>query len=153
MSVLQLQYEQLSFGFDEPTKNESMKKCSKCLENLPDENFSPSSGGSYLRPECKKCASILSKERRLLKLKYGSPDEEHQCPICLKNKEDISGAGGKRQKTSWVIDHDHKTKKFRGFLCHNCNRAIGCFGDNIDTLWRAIEYLMNKDIDNEDQDS
>lgn len=119
-----------------------MKKCSKCSQTLPNNNFSPSSGGRYLRPECKKCAAALSKERKLLKLLYGSPEDDYKCPICSKNKEDILGAGGKKQKTSWVIDHDHNTKKFRGFLCHNCNRAIGCFGDNTETLWRAIEYLL-----------
>lgn len=39
------------------------------------------------------------------------------------------------------IDHDHKTGKFRGLLCHACNFAIGLFNDNTDILKSAILYL------------
>jgi hypothetical protein len=39
------------------------------------------------------------------------------------------------------MDHCHKTGKFRGILCHHCNRGIGMLGDNPDRLIRAAEYL------------
>jgi hypothetical protein len=29
----------------------------------------------------------------------------------------------------------------RGILCHNCNRGLGYFQDNIQSLSSAIEYL------------
>ena len=47
------------------------------------------------------------------------------------------GAG----KSVWVIDHCHTTDKFRGFLCHNCNRGIGVFKDDLKRLHRAVRYL------------
>ena len=44
-------------------------------------------------------------------------------------------------KTDLVIDHDHKTGKFRGLICRYCNLALGAVRDNIDVLWKLIEYL------------
>jgi len=40
-----------------------------------------------------------------------------------------------------VVDHDHKTQKVRGLLCHSCNCAIGLLKDNVDVLKSAINYL------------
>ena len=31
------------------------------------------------------------------------------------------------REISLLIDHDHKTKKFRGILCSNCNRTLGWY--------------------------
>jgi hypothetical protein len=33
-----------------------------------------------------------------------------------------------------VVDHDHKTKKFRGFVCRSCNAKIGHFETTTMTL-------------------
>ena len=38
-------------------------------------------------------------------------------------------------------DHDHKTGKFRGWLCTQCNLGIGKLGDDVAGLEVAIEYL------------
>ena len=42
-----------------------------------------------------------------------------------------------------VVDHNHKTNKVRGLLCHNCNRALGLLQDNTETLESAINYLKS----------
>ena len=118
-----------------------MKVCSKCKKNLPNSAFSPSSGGKYLRPECRKCGYQLTKVRKMLKERYGSPPPNHQCPICLKKEEELQGTQGGAGKSVWVIDHDHDLDTFRGFLCHNCNRGLGVFKDDQARLTRAIEYL------------
>lgn len=39
------------------------------------------------------------------------------------------------------LDHCHKTGKFRGWLCGNCNTGIGKLGDNAEGLKRALRYL------------
>jgi len=39
------------------------------------------------------------------------------------------------------IDHNHKTGKYRGLLCDNCNLGLGHFKDSPALLAKAIEYL------------
>ena len=118
-----------------------MKTCSKCKLELSDLEFSPSSGGKYLRPECKSCAKKLAKRRDELKKEYGYPDSNYICPICLKTEKELKGTGG--NASIWVVDHNHDTDDFRGHLCHNCNRGLGVFQDSIERLERAIKYLSS----------
>jgi hypothetical protein len=40
-----------------------------------------------------------------------------------------------------VVDHDHNTGAFRGWLCDICNRAIGMLGDNTSGVANALAYL------------
>ena len=39
------------------------------------------------------------------------------------------------------VDHNHITGEVRGLLCRNCNSALGLFGDSLDILVTAAEYL------------
>lgn len=59
------------------------------------------------------------------------------CAIC--HKENF--AMGDCHSGALVVDHDHTTGKVRGLLCHNCNRALGLLGDNVDILLSSISYL------------
>jgi hypothetical protein len=120
----------------------STKKCNKCHQVLDLSFFSPSGGGNYKRPECKKCNNMLNKKRKQIRELHGQPTEDYICPVCLKNKTDLEGIGG-RSKTVWTADHNHASDIFRGHLCHNCNRAIGNFNEDIPRMKRAIEYLEN----------
>lgn len=120
------------------------KKCSKCKQYLPLEDFGKSSGGNYLRPECLPCNNELKRVRKALKKEHGDPPLDHRCPICLKDEHGVEGYGG--NAGPWVIDHDHTTGAFRGWLCHKCNRALGGFEDDISTLAAAIIYLGGYDV-------
>lgn len=61
-------------------------------------------------------------------------------------KNMMASQGGKcaicsRAPKRLYVDHDHKSGKVRALLCLQCNIGIGHFGENIDMLNRAIEYL------------
>tara|TARA_R100001082_G_scaffold77948_1_gene45657 strand:+ start:297 stop:692 length:396 start_codon:yes stop_codon:yes gene_type:complete len=117
------------------------KECVKCGKELTLDNFGPSSGGVYLRSECKGCINEAAKLVKILRKKISKPKETYTCPICEKNVTEIQGG-------AWCLDHCHETKTFRGWLCHKCNRALGNFDDNAELLIRAINYLR-KDYDND----
>jgi hypothetical protein len=65
-------------------------------------------------------------------------DEQNwNCAICkvapFKMREDhVSGLN---------LDHCHVTGNPRALLCHNCNRGLGLFQDNPETLRAAADYL------------
>lgn len=63
--------------------------------------------------------------------------QNHLCKIC-----NLPGFKlDPRSKTLLVVDHCHSTGKVRGLLCHNCNRALGLFKDNTNSIENALNYL------------
>lgn len=42
------------------------------------------------------------------------------------------------------FDHNHKTGKFRGWLCECCNLVLGFAKDNPETLIKLSKYLRTK---------
>ncbi len=46
----------------------------------------------------------------------------------------------------FCVDHCHKTGKFRGLLCNNCNSGLGLLGDTAGSVRKALDYL--KDFEN-----
>lgn len=72
---------------------------------------------------------------------YGLSEEDYlqmidaqgnKCAICEQKKE------GK----VLCVDHDHKSGKVRGLLCHNCNVGLGNFKDDPKIIVSAIGYLQ-----------
>jgi hypothetical protein len=49
--------------------------------------------------------------------------------------------GGPPGKSALHLDHDHRTGKFRGWLCSACNLGIGKLGDSIAGVLNALRYL------------
>jgi hypothetical protein len=54
----------------------------------------------------------------------------------LNNKCQLCGKDDKLH-----VDHDHETGLVRGFICRNCNMALGKLGDTKEGLQKAIDYL------------
>jgi len=127
---------------EEKQHPEDFKVCTKCDLKLPVDMFSKRERGAYRRTECKSCMKALQNERDEVRKTVDDPPDYHLCPICLKTKENV--VGGNKTSSPWVLDHCHKSKKFRGWLCHKCNRALGGFDDDVAMLTRAIKYLEDR---------
>jgi hypothetical protein len=78
---------------------------------------------------------------RWLKAKYGMTPEDfddllakqdHRCAIC-------GTSGGK----DLHVDHDHRLNEVRGLSCGKCNKAIGLFDENPETVRAAERYLID----------
>jgi hypothetical protein len=127
-----------SFVF--PDKSGMKKVCSSCKVEKLGVEFSLSRRRSDgLDNICKSCKSVRTRDLECRK-RYGLTKEEVDfifsrnpcCNIC-----------GNIFNSSVVpnLDHDHKTGKVRGVLCHLCNSALGFLEDSPDTIRSAIEYL------------
>lgn len=133
------------------------KTCTECgIEKLLEDFSLHSKGRGGRNPKCKECKNKQARHYfeqnrvRLLAVKntrrnnvtrftqYGITQDEYlqlykdqdgQCKIC--------GA----QRATLPIDHNHKTGKVRGLLCHSCNFGLGHFQDSVQLLTNAIAYL------------
>jgi len=59
--------------------------------------------------------------------------QDYSCAICGKHEDEL---GYKLR-----VDHNHDSGKVRGLLCNGCNTSLGHFGDSVDGLQKAIDYL------------
>lgn len=132
------------------------KKCSRCKERKPITSFHPAKQQTFgVSCYCKPCWRELRREygtqphvkaykrnQNLLR-NYGITSSDFEtlllgqnntCAICS-----ATTPGGKTGQ--WHVDHSHATLKVRGLLCDACNRALGFFRDNVETLRSAITYL------------
>jgi hypothetical protein len=114
------------------------KTCNQCLKILPIGLFSFNSGAKHRRAKCKNCDSVQRQQRH--KFRSLTPPKGHVCPICNRSEAKVEGKGGSKSG-AWCLDHNHVTGEYRGFLCHECNRALGNFKDSIPLLESAIKYL------------
>lgn len=65
------------------------------------------------------------------------PKPEH-CEVCKIPANQL--------KSSLCFDHDHKTGKFRGWLCRRCNLALGHVSDSKEILMALIRYLEENEV-------
>lgn len=135
-------------------RTERLSTCRDCKEVKDAKLMSTAKPGL-----CKQCSSARTRawaqanpeewerhrRRSWLKRKYGITPEEYDerlaaqggvCAICGEPPEDPRGY-------RMHVDHDHATGAVRGILCGSCNRGLGNFGDDIDRLLAAVEYLRS----------
>lgn len=72
---------------------------------------------------------------------YGITAEEYKNLIQTQNNKCLCCEEAFNDELSPHLDHNHKTGKIRGVLCHKCNTGLGLFDENPDKLNKAIEYL------------
>lgn len=123
------------------------KKCSKCKQPKEISQFG-NPANKTISTYCKVCQKKINKEKKiinrekLLKTNYNMSLKQYNeifvkqngcCAICKKHQSELS--------ITLAVDHNHETGKIRGLLCQNCNRALGHFQDNINTMQNAILYI------------
>ena len=112
--------------------SEDMIQCLDCKETKNQIHFHANSGNDVFNRKvllrtCKVCKN--RQRTTVLKLVKENPKNTDNCDCCGKYSKNLE------------CDHNHKTSKFRGWLCNNCNSGMGRFGDDIENLEQAIEYL------------
>ena len=65
------------------------------------------------------------------------------CQICMVEFVVGTGKRADRNGKEKVVDHCHITGKVRGFICANCNSALGLMDDDVARLASAADYLLN----------
>ncbi len=127
-----------------------LKRCSKCkIEKNINDFYKRSDTKKGIRSHCKKCYNEYLKVHRklphiknyykkysLLK-KYGLTLKEYEQMV--KQQENKCLICGKKKQL--VVDHNHKTKKIRGLLCSQCNRALGFVYENKMILLKLVNYI------------
>lgn len=145
-----------------------LKQCSKCALYLKWDCFRrrKQEGKLYLNSSCKDCNKILwdkwvdknkehyqeikKQSQNLLHHKHKKYERrgitKEQYDIVFKLQEGKCAICGLPPKDNHALamDHNHATNEFRGLLCKECNRALGLFGDNIDVLTNAVNYLKER---------
>jgi Recombination endonuclease VII len=128
---------------------EELKVCSKCKRSLSAENFGIRTGTKLLRSVCRECERIVGRKAYnydkvrayALKKYYGltidqynllREKQNYRCDICLVHESET--------QNGLHVDHDHKTGRVRGLLCHLCNTMLGKI-ENKDLLERVNAYL------------
>lgn len=76
----------------------------------------------------------------MLKKNYGMTIEDFN--KILRSQDGKCANSGCSTRGALVVDHDHKTGKIRGLLCHRCNRALGQAEDSPGRLIGLAEYLQ-----------
>lgn len=127
-----------------------MKQCYTCKKLKPLTEFH-SNCRKYdgLSIYCKDCVRLQRKDKhyhkwsryRITQAQYNIilKQQKGVCAIC--GKPETAHDSRTKQIKPLVVDHDHKTNKFRELLCDNCNHILGNARDDIKILEKAIEYL------------
>jgi len=130
--------------------------CSTCKEEQSVSEFATSETSPSLASPifgytgtCKTCLKLTGKFSKL-KTQYNLSQEDFnkilieqkgRCKICNIEIETFTFKNNKAN--TLCVDHCHNTGKVRGFLCNNCNRALGLFKDNENILKNAYNYIVH----------
>lgn len=132
--------------------------CNICKISKPLEEFQNDKTGTYgKKARCADCCNKLNKERYpdkrrnrtdRLKRSYGITIEDvvrtliNQHGLCANRGcgKEIS-IEVKTGENRAVVDHCHRTGKFRAILCMSCNLELGKLEKNKNKILGLVEYL------------
>jgi len=125
--------------------------CIKCKTRKDNTEFQynkrfkkPNGYFCRVKATCRTCSAEQNKILYRLTKSYARPPIGTQCDCCgrtmLDKKDDVNNPQTETYKM--VLDHDHDTGKFRGWICSHCNQAIGHANESVETLMKMVEYLQ-----------
>lgn len=138
---------------------EELRKCRTCKAEKPTSEFHKGNSPEGLQYDCKPCNNARSSKwqrenrdktrpiqrRSNMKRRYGITEQQYdemlaaQDGVCY-----LCGKGPETQRWGRLaLDHCHETGVVRKLLCHHCNAALGNFGDSVEMLEKAIDYLKS----------
>jgi hypothetical protein len=108
------------------------KTCVHCGTTLTLEtgyvDHKGANGRIYLHSVCRVCYVHLNSVMYKLRKLHPQPPAGTPCECCGRSRR-------------LCMDHDHRTDEFRGWLCRQCNTAIGGLGDDLEGVKKALAYL------------
>ena len=123
---------------------ERIIECTHCEKLLSWDNFQWTWKGSKATKKktlnsrcCNKCTSNNASILRKIKKQNPPPPKGTTCVI--------EGC----ENTDLHCDHNHKTGKFRGYICTQHNTGLGKLGDSMLEVVKCIKYLMKSADDNQ----
>lgn len=144
-------------------ENAANRTCRLCNREMSVKNFNPDrvDGRGYLHIEtrCNGCKRAKRHAKAAVKQQndriafVGSTDQKivsrlfkyrltlAEFEAMVKDQNDACAICTEPLGDSFCIDHCHDTGAVRGLLCGGCNKGLGHFRDNTDSLQRAIQYL------------
>lgn len=123
--------------------------CKNCGERKLLEEFYPSHRGRFgHRLTCARCEMSGAVERvKALpadKANKAGPSQHRRLELAGRPKPEVCEICERPPgKTGLQFDHDHKTGRFRGWICTNCNTTLGQVREDISTLATMIDYLLD----------
>lgn len=142
------------------------KTCTTCgVEKNFEEFFNSKASKDGKGYRCKSCDNearkayrakhrekhLKSQRERNWKHKYGIDrtefekmwsDQGGECEICSIKLTNIEIDNDPKNKSNTAcVDHCHSTGKVRALLCARCNKGIGMFDDDYETILMAAKYL------------
>lgn len=97
------------------------------------------------KPQQKFCSGICRDKHSRLKHKFNISIKDYNNLLYQqKNRCKICGIHQSKIEDNLCVDHDHKTGKIRGLICHHCNRALGLVKDNPMICFKMIKYLKKQ---------
>lgn len=87
-------------------------------------------------------AAVNSSRKKNVRAYYLRKAEAKATRPCPDLCEACGNSDPTGRRLAW--DHDHKTGKFRGWLCGSCNNALGRIGDDPALARKLADYLEQK---------
>lgn len=122
---------------DPEYKRNQSEKAKKRVLNTPDEIRKKISDAAAAAHHQRKLERNVKVKHDVLDITYKDLEEYREkqkvCEICGKENSAMY-----KSRAKLCVDHDHNTNKFRGLLCYQCNRALGWFENNQESV---LNYL------------